>query len=90
MKYAEQRIPTLNEYCVVCDEQHVFQNGSMLKVWWWQRPGGHRCHPVSLSPMPHVLPVPSTAGRVHPGAVRLLLLHPGRDVRCSRGGGHRC
>ncbi|ETE69335.1 Poly [ADP-ribose] polymerase 6, partial [Ophiophagus hannah] len=23
MKYAEQRIPTLNEYCVVCDEQHV-------------------------------------------------------------------
>ncbi|XP_048119286.1 protein mono-ADP-ribosyltransferase PARP6-like isoform X2 [Sardina pilchardus] len=31
MKYAEQRIPTLNEYCVVCDEQHVFQNGSMLK-----------------------------------------------------------
>ncbi len=32
MKYAEQRIPTLNEYCVVCDEQHVFQNGPMLKV----------------------------------------------------------
>ena len=32
MKYAEQRVPTLNEYCVVCDEQHVFQNGSMLKV----------------------------------------------------------
>ncbi|KAF3830668.1 hypothetical protein GH733_004487, partial [Mirounga leonina] len=32
MKYAEQRIPTLNEYCVVCDEQHVFQNGSMLKL----------------------------------------------------------
>uniref|UniRef100_A0A671NUJ7 Poly [ADP-ribose] polymerase 6-like n=1 Tax=Sinocyclocheilus anshuiensis TaxID=1608454 RepID=A0A671NUJ7_9TELE len=25
------RIPTLNDYCVVCDEQHVFQNGSMLK-----------------------------------------------------------
>ncbi|XP_067091080.1 protein mono-ADP-ribosyltransferase PARP6-like [Osmerus mordax] len=31
IKYAEQRIPTLNEYCVVCDERHVFQNGSMLK-----------------------------------------------------------
>ncbi|XP_075713837.1 protein mono-ADP-ribosyltransferase PARP6 isoform X2 [Rhinoderma darwinii] len=31
MKYAEQRLPTLNEYCVVCDEQHVFQNASMLK-----------------------------------------------------------
>ncbi|XP_069564206.1 protein mono-ADP-ribosyltransferase PARP6-like [Brachyistius frenatus] len=31
MKYAEQRIPTLNEYCVVCDERHVFQNGLMLK-----------------------------------------------------------
>uniref|UniRef100_A0A7N8WZF9 Poly [ADP-ribose] polymerase n=1 Tax=Mastacembelus armatus TaxID=205130 RepID=A0A7N8WZF9_9TELE len=26
MRYAEQRIPTLNEYCVVCDERHVFQN----------------------------------------------------------------
>ncbi|XP_056243580.1 protein mono-ADP-ribosyltransferase PARP6-like isoform X1 [Seriola aureovittata] len=31
MRYAEQRMPTLNEYCVVCDEQHVFQNGPMLK-----------------------------------------------------------
>uniref|UniRef100_A0A673JX39 Poly [ADP-ribose] polymerase n=1 Tax=Sinocyclocheilus rhinocerous TaxID=307959 RepID=A0A673JX39_9TELE len=31
MKYSEQRIPTLKDYCVVCDEQHVFQNGSMLK-----------------------------------------------------------
>ncbi|KAM9854800.1 protein mono-ADP-ribosyltransferase PARP6-like [Aulostomus maculatus] len=31
MRYAEQRIPSLNEYCVVCDEQHVFQNGPMLK-----------------------------------------------------------
>ncbi|XP_051548588.1 protein mono-ADP-ribosyltransferase PARP6-like isoform X3 [Myxocyprinus asiaticus] len=31
MKYSEQRIPTLNDYCVVCDEQHVFQNSSMLK-----------------------------------------------------------
>ncbi|KAG8440252.1 hypothetical protein GDO86_006137 [Hymenochirus boettgeri] len=31
IKYAEQRLPTLNEYCVVCDEQHVFQNASMLK-----------------------------------------------------------
>uniref|UniRef100_A0A8D3DZL9 Poly [ADP-ribose] polymerase n=1 Tax=Scophthalmus maximus TaxID=52904 RepID=A0A8D3DZL9_SCOMX len=29
--FIQQRIPTLNEYCVVCDEQHVFQNGSMLK-----------------------------------------------------------
>lgn len=32
MRYAEQRIPTLNEYCVACDERHVFQNGPMLKV----------------------------------------------------------
>ncbi|CAK6961580.1 protein mono-ADP-ribosyltransferase PARP6-like [Scomber scombrus] len=31
IRYAEQRIPTLNEYCVVCDERHVFQNGQMLK-----------------------------------------------------------
>ncbi|KAM9754517.1 protein mono-ADP-ribosyltransferase PARP6 isoform 1-T1 [Menidia menidia] len=31
MRYAEQRIPTLNEYCAVCDERHVFQNGPMLK-----------------------------------------------------------
>ncbi|XP_037539510.1 protein mono-ADP-ribosyltransferase PARP6 [Nematolebias whitei] len=32
MKYAEQRIPTLNEFCVVCDERHVFQNSPMLKT----------------------------------------------------------
>ncbi|KAM9816222.1 protein mono-ADP-ribosyltransferase PARP6-like isoform 2-T2 [Syngnathus typhle] len=31
MRYAEQRIPTLNEYCVICDERHVFQNGPLLK-----------------------------------------------------------
>ncbi|KAM3849675.1 protein mono-ADP-ribosyltransferase PARP6-like [Diretmus argenteus] len=31
MKYTEQRIPTLNEYCAVCDERHVFQNRPMLK-----------------------------------------------------------
>ncbi|XP_023679063.1 protein mono-ADP-ribosyltransferase PARP8 [Paramormyrops kingsleyae] len=31
MEYAEQRIPVLNEYCVVCDEPHVFQNGPMLR-----------------------------------------------------------
>ncbi|XP_073327924.1 protein mono-ADP-ribosyltransferase PARP6-like [Pagrus major] len=31
LRYAEQRIPTLNEYCVACDERHVFQNGPMLK-----------------------------------------------------------
>uniref|UniRef100_A0A8C7RYQ3 Poly (ADP-ribose) polymerase family, member 6b n=1 Tax=Oncorhynchus mykiss TaxID=8022 RepID=A0A8C7RYQ3_ONCMY len=27
----KQRIPTLNEYCVVCDERHIFQYASMLK-----------------------------------------------------------
>ncbi|KAF7224196.1 poly [ADP-ribose] polymerase 6-like [Nothobranchius furzeri] len=32
MRYAEQRLATLNEYCVVCDERHVFQNGPMLKT----------------------------------------------------------
>lgn len=32
VRYAEQRIPTLSEYCVVCDEKHVFQNGPVLKV----------------------------------------------------------
>uniref|UniRef100_A0A8C9TTE4 Poly [ADP-ribose] polymerase n=1 Tax=Scleropages formosus TaxID=113540 RepID=A0A8C9TTE4_SCLFO len=31
VEYAEQRIPVLNEYCVVCDEPHVFQNGPMLR-----------------------------------------------------------
>ncbi|XP_077451923.1 protein mono-ADP-ribosyltransferase PARP6-like isoform X2 [Stigmatopora argus] len=31
MRYAEQRIPTLNEYCVICDERHVFQHGPLLK-----------------------------------------------------------
>ena len=37
IEFAEQRIPVLNEYCVVCDEPHVFQNGPMLRVsshWW--------------------------------------------------------
>lgn len=32
MRYAEQRIPTLSEYCVICDEKHVFQKGPVLKV----------------------------------------------------------
>ena len=32
MEYAEQRIPVLNEFCVVCDEPHVFENGPMLRV----------------------------------------------------------
>ncbi|KAM8892869.1 protein mono-ADP-ribosyltransferase PARP6 isoform 2-T2 [Spinachia spinachia] len=31
MRYAEQRLPTLNEFCVLCDERHVFQNGPLLK-----------------------------------------------------------
>ncbi|XP_061071694.1 protein mono-ADP-ribosyltransferase PARP8-like isoform X2 [Conger conger] len=31
MKYAEQRIPVLSEYCVVCDEAHIFLNGPMLR-----------------------------------------------------------
>ncbi|XP_061172332.1 protein mono-ADP-ribosyltransferase PARP6-like [Saccostrea echinata] len=30
-QYARQRLPTLNEFCVVCDDAHVFQNGAMLK-----------------------------------------------------------
>ena len=30
-RYIRQRIPTVNEYCVICDQQHVFQNGAMLK-----------------------------------------------------------
>ena len=30
-RYVRQRIPTINEYCVVCDEPHLFQNGAMLK-----------------------------------------------------------
>uniref|UniRef100_A0ACB8EPT8 Poly [ADP-ribose] polymerase 8 n=1 Tax=Sphaerodactylus townsendi TaxID=933632 RepID=A0ACB8EPT8_9SAUR len=32
IEFAEQRIPVLNEYCVVCDEPHVFQNGPMLRA----------------------------------------------------------
>uniref|UniRef100_A0A8D0G855 Poly [ADP-ribose] polymerase n=1 Tax=Sphenodon punctatus TaxID=8508 RepID=A0A8D0G855_SPHPU len=31
IEFAEQRIPVLNEFCVVCDEPHVFQNGPMLR-----------------------------------------------------------
>lgn len=30
-RYTRQRIPTINEYCVICDELHVFQNGALLK-----------------------------------------------------------
>uniref|UniRef100_A0A2K6GYJ4 Poly [ADP-ribose] polymerase n=1 Tax=Propithecus coquereli TaxID=379532 RepID=A0A2K6GYJ4_PROCO len=35
IEFAEQRIPVLNEYCVVCDEPHVFQNGPMLSSEYW-------------------------------------------------------
>ncbi|XP_036164580.1 protein mono-ADP-ribosyltransferase PARP8 isoform X3 [Myotis myotis] len=31
IEFAEQRIPVLNEHCVVCDERHVFLNGPMLR-----------------------------------------------------------
>jgi len=66
MKYAEQRIPTLNEYCVVCDEQHVFQNGSMLKVRR-QGPDGHGLLPrvavPGLSPRLLSLPQPAVCTR---------------------------
>nr|XP_043871816.1 protein mono-ADP-ribosyltransferase PARP6-like isoform X2 [Solea senegalensis] len=31
MSYAEQRMSTLNEFCVICDERHMFQNGPLLK-----------------------------------------------------------
>ncbi|KFQ38788.1 Poly [ADP-ribose] polymerase 6, partial [Mesitornis unicolor] len=54
MKYAEQRIPTLNEYCVVCDEQHVFQNGSMLKAAG-DRPVTLRCCPFTPRSVPKVV-----------------------------------
>ncbi|WAR09668.1 PARP8-like protein [Mya arenaria] len=30
-RYVRQRIPTMNEYCVVCDELHIFQSSAMLK-----------------------------------------------------------
>lgn len=29
--YARRRLPTLNNYCVICDLPHVFSTGSMLK-----------------------------------------------------------
>ncbi|XP_072051391.1 protein mono-ADP-ribosyltransferase PARP6-like [Amphiura filiformis] len=29
--FLRNRVPTLSEFCVVCDEQHIFQNGAMLK-----------------------------------------------------------
>ncbi|XP_013876983.1 poly [ADP-ribose] polymerase 6 [Austrofundulus limnaeus] len=32
MRYVEKRIPTLSEFCVICDERHVFQNSPMLKT----------------------------------------------------------
>ena len=32
MLYARQRLLTLNEFCIVCDEPDVFLNAPMLKV----------------------------------------------------------
>jgi len=32
MLYAAKRLNSLNEFCVVCDERHLFENSSMLKV----------------------------------------------------------
>lgn len=61
MKYAEQRIPTLNEYCVVCDEQHVFQNGSMLKVGWQGRARCGLCPRVTMPGTQHSLSPPQPA-----------------------------
>eukprot|EP01114_Cavostelium_apophysatum_P018829 TRINITY_DN5911_c0_g1_i1.p1 TRINITY_DN5911_c0_g1~~TRINITY_DN5911_c0_g1_i1.p1 ORF type:complete len:741 (-),score=192.10 TRINITY_DN5911_c0_g1_i1:3-2225(-) len=29
--YLRQRLPHLNDYCVICDQPHVFANGNMLK-----------------------------------------------------------
>lgn len=31
MAYTQRRIPTLNNFCVICDKPHVFTSGSMLK-----------------------------------------------------------
>ncbi|XP_058501459.1 protein mono-ADP-ribosyltransferase PARP6-like [Solea solea] len=31
MSYTEQRMSTLNEFCIICDERHMFQNGPLLK-----------------------------------------------------------
>lgn len=82
MRYAEQRIPTLNEYCVVCDERHVFQNGPMLKV---QIAGCRLSEPklqtqraadiLSLFCL-YVFP----AGSLHQRVVCVLLLYTGGDV----------
>lgn len=30
MCYAYQRVPTLNEYCIVCDERHICASGAMM------------------------------------------------------------
>ena len=31
IQYLLNRIPTLNDFCVICDETHLFSNGAMLK-----------------------------------------------------------
>ena len=31
IQYILNRIPTLNDFCVICDETHLFSNGAMLK-----------------------------------------------------------
>ena len=33
MAYVQQRFDTLNEYCVICDDIHMFGGASMLKVF---------------------------------------------------------
>ncbi|XP_052222077.1 protein mono-ADP-ribosyltransferase PARP8-like isoform X3 [Dreissena polymorpha] len=36
-RYVRQRIPTVNEYCVICDERHIFHSSAMLKPTVCQR-----------------------------------------------------
>lgn len=94
MKYAEQRMLTLNEHCVICDERHVFQNGPMLKVQAVESnvPSMHN-HKwgVGWRIIVNILIcvvlsfcLSPSASSLQPGAVCLFLPHPGGDVRSYR------
>lgn len=94
MKYTEQRMLTLNEHCVICDERHVFQNGPMLKVQTLNQ--SFVAHNLVITIfsilMLHMLCVfflsVSSASSLQPGAVCLFLPHPGSHVRSYRRNRH--
>lgn len=88
IRYAEQRIPTLSEYCVICDEKHVFQNGPVLKVDnKFISHVGLMVERRKYEMYAHASGV-SLACSLQQGAVRVFLLHFGGNVWRYRRGRH--